>query len=261
MKGKNLTLHKSPKRKREDTDPQRRRISTSPSASHSTASQQDSVADDASIGVGANSPLPSVSGQLQNLDIRGKENQVIRPLFAKHGAGNDQQTGKVVQSAHPPRNNAPKATTPEPKTAKPQKQLNEKDSKPATTPSPQRKLKASPRQKPNKTRSKSPPLAGHPEENPLTWHDSEITGYNPEDPDDDGYGINGIGFRPTAAMAWDRLQKRNKQVEEWKSREAKEARDKRRERRVAPVEETISIPAGSPKGNKRVKFDMKAMTA
>jgi hypothetical protein len=36
----------------------------------------------------------------------------------------------------------------------------------------------------------------------LTWHDSEITGHAPTDPLDDGYGINGIGFRPTPAMAY-----------------------------------------------------------
>jgi hypothetical protein len=53
----------------------------------------------------------------------------------------------------------------------------------------------------------------------------------PTDPNDDGYGINGIGFKPTAAVAWARSQKRQKQVAEWKHREGREAREKRRERR------------------------------
>ncbi|CZT23433.1 uncharacterized protein RCC_09147 [Ramularia collo-cygni] len=67
----------------------------------------------------------------------------------------------------------------------------------------------------------------------LTWQDNEITGHelDPTSPDDDGEGINGVGFRPTAAMAWARSQKRRMQVEGWKNREAREARDRRRERR------------------------------
>lgn len=65
----------------------------------------------------------------------------------------------------------------------------------------------------------------------MTWHESEITGYAPTDPTDDGYGLNGIGFKPTAAMAWVRSQKRKQQLAEYKSREAKEARQRRSERR------------------------------
>src|SRR5204863_9718238 len=76
-----------------------------------------------------------------------------------------------------------------------------------------------------RTRRKSPPLADNPDEDPLTWHDSEITVFDPTDPNDDGYGINGVGFKPTATIAWDRLQKRKKQIAEWKSREAREARE------------------------------------
>ena len=67
----------------------------------------------------------------------------------------------------------------------------------------------------------------------LTWHDDEITGHNSEDPDDDGEGINGIGFKPTPAMAYARTEKRRQQILEYKTREAKEARAKRSERRRA----------------------------
>ncbi|KAJ5960555.1 uncharacterized protein N7479_007705 [Penicillium vulpinum] len=102
----------------------------------------------------------------------------------------------------------------------------------------------------------SPPLADTPaEEDPLVWHDSEITGHNPSDPTDDGYGINGIGFKPTASIAWERSRKRQKQVAEWKNREAREARERRRERRRDSVE--LDNLRGINKGamQKRVKFN------
>lgn len=67
----------------------------------------------------------------------------------------------------------------------------------------------------------------------LTWQDNEITGHELDatSPDDDGEGINGIGFRPTPAMAYARSQKRKQQVEGWRAREAREARQRRIERR------------------------------
>jgi hypothetical protein len=70
-----------------------------------------------------------------------------------------------------------------------------------------------------------------PERAALTWHDDEITGHDPTDPDDDGEGINGIGFRPTPAMAYARTEKRRLQMAEYRNREAREARAKRSERR------------------------------
>lgn len=79
-----------------------------------------------------------------------------------------------------------------------------------------------------RNRSPSPPLST------LTWKDSEITGHLADpstDPDDDGTGINGIGFRPTPALAYARSQKRRQQISEWKARETREARAKRNERR------------------------------
>ncbi|KAJ6138577.1 hypothetical protein N7471_005063 [Penicillium samsonianum] len=103
----------------------------------------------------------------------------------------------------------------------------------------------------------SPPLADTPsEEDPLVWHDSEITGHNPSDPTDDGYGINGIGFKPTASIAWERSQRRQKQVAEWRNREAREARERRRERRRDGVE--LDNLRGINEGaiQKRVKFNV-----
>jgi hypothetical protein len=65
-----------------------------------------------------------------------------------------------------------------------------------------------------------------------TWKDSEITGHDiDKSGDDDGEGINGIGFRPTPAMEYARRQKRRQQISEWKTREARDARQRRIERR------------------------------
>lgn len=77
---------------------------------------------------------------------------------------------------------------------------------------------------PNSSSSSPPP-------NEMTWQDSEITGHLALDPDDDGYGVNGIGFRPTPAMAYARSQRRRQQIMEWKNREGREARSRRAEER------------------------------
>ena len=66
----------------------------------------------------------------------------------------------------------------------------------------------------------------------MTWQESEITGHEIDaSVDDDGEGINGIGFKPTAAIAEARSQKRKQQVSEWRAREAREARQRRFEKR------------------------------
>ncbi|EPE35728.1 hypothetical protein GLAREA_05065 [Glarea lozoyensis ATCC 20868] len=79
--------------------------------------------------------------------------------------------------------------------------------------------------------SDDPPKIVDPERAAQTWHDDEITGHDPSDPEDDGEGINGIGFKPTAAEAYARAQKRKSQMADYKSREAREARARRNERR------------------------------
>lgn len=65
----------------------------------------------------------------------------------------------------------------------------------------------------------------------MTWNESEITGHNPTDPNDDGYGMNGIGFKPTPEIAWARSQKRKQQLAAYRNREAQEARQRRRDKR------------------------------
>ena len=86
----------------------------------------------------------------------------------------------------------------------------------------------------------------------LTWHDDEITGHDPSDPEDDGEGINGIGFNPTPAEARARAERRRQQMAEYKSREMKEARAKRSERRRGGA----SIKTGSKEEEaaRRVRF-------
>ncbi|KAK0384496.1 hypothetical protein NLU13_8582 [Sarocladium strictum] len=65
----------------------------------------------------------------------------------------------------------------------------------------------------------------------LTWHEDEITIYDPDDEDDDGTGINGVGFKPTAAIAHARAMKRRQQMAEYKRREESDARARRNQRR------------------------------
>lgn len=65
----------------------------------------------------------------------------------------------------------------------------------------------------------------------LTWQEDEITIYDPEDEDDDGVGINGIGFKPTPAIAHARTMRRRQQLAEYKKREEREARARRSLRR------------------------------
>jgi hypothetical protein len=65
----------------------------------------------------------------------------------------------------------------------------------------------------------------------MTWQDDEITGHLMLDSDDDGTGINGIGFRPTPSIARQRAAQRRRQVQEWKLRQNMEERERRAERR------------------------------
>ncbi|KAL2210945.1 hypothetical protein CC79DRAFT_1355526 [Sarocladium strictum] len=74
----------------------------------------------------------------------------------------------------------------------------------------------------------------------LTWHEDEITIYDPDDADDDGTGINGVGFKPTAAIAHARVMKRRQQLAEYKRREESDARRcSGRGRRQIPSKGTI----------------------
>ena len=103
-------------------------------------------------------------------------------------------------------------------------------------------------------RPKSPSLGGDISDH--YWHESEITGHDPDDPNDDGYGINGIGFRPTPAIAAARAQKRKQQLAEYRSRETKEARQKRSERRRGGSGEvTDTGPTAGETNKTKVRFE------
>ncbi|KAL6852986.1 hypothetical protein ACO1O0_007535 [Amphichorda felina] len=86
----------------------------------------------------------------------------------------------------------------------------------------------------------------------LTWRDDEITVYDPNDADDDGTGINGVGFRPTPALAHARVMKRRLQMAEYRKREESEARARRSQRRHGHNTAAAS-PEKSPQSRK-VRF-------
>ncbi len=179
------------------------------------------------------SPRIAVAGHLQNLDL-GKQHQPIKLDFGRafgeemvssnnNDADEESEDHSLVYSQNP--NNTPFAAT---------APFDKKDTKlqnlPLEIPETPRSQPASPSSPcppPSRTNNKSP----IPSSSTLWWTDTEITGHNPTDPTDDGYGINGVGFVPTPAIANARAERRKRQVADWKNREAKEARQKRSDRR------------------------------
>ncbi|KAL4810077.1 hypothetical protein BDV18DRAFT_130252 [Aspergillus unguis] len=244
----------------------------SPESNHSIVSPQEAKVRDWED-QGRYSPRAVVAGRLGELALRGDFHQLPdrslhqAPLFPLQTNSFSKQPDthgshdmpELVSSAEIERHTPPptdRGPTSHP-TADSQVEIAE------TPVKPKRQSSASPRKKrgtPADTKvhspNKPPPRSNKALEDPLTWNDSEITGHNPTDPDDDGYGINGIGFKPSAAIAWARSQKRQKQVSEWKNREAREAREKRRERRVGNDwdDKLRTVQSGSI--HKKVKFDV-----
>lgn len=86
----------------------------------------------------------------------------------------------------------------------------------------------------------------------LTWHEDEITMYDPNDKDDDGTGMNGIGFRPTPAIAHARAMRRRHQMAEYRKREEGEARARRTQRRRG--EEPLSARPKKKSPSRKVRF-------
>ncbi|GLI80991.1 hypothetical protein PoHVEF18_009359 [Penicillium ochrochloron] len=265
----------SPKRRREPSESDYYSPSASPTSTVSVVSLQESRIRDETE-PGRHSPRAVVAGRLKDLAIRGEhfpdrrgsrcdlqqphtlqleqatcisDSQdrgalnLAEPLQAHSGEPSDAQnhhTGSDSATHHMLDNAlVTPISTP---------------SKKRSTLSPHKKSDASPSK--GRKQRLSPPPSDVPLDDPFTWHDHEITGHNPTDPTDDGYGINGVGFKPTAAIAWARSQKRQRQVAEWKSREAREAREKRRERRneSSGMDRLRSIHEGAIQ--KRVKFNV-----
>lgn len=67
---------------------------------------------------------------------------------------------------------------------------------------------------------------------PLPTHPARPSSPSTLEIEDDGYGLNGIGYKPTPQVAYARAQKRKQQVMDWRLREAREARQRRSDRRT-----------------------------
>ena len=264
----------SPKRKREPSEADYYSPSTSPTSTVSLASLQEARVRE-EVELGRHSPRAAVAGRFGELAIRGER----RPDLGLPNAESQQDHGSLLgqelyaSDRHSNSSSLPgslpasgggshEAQNQQASDSSTQETARDTPTTPTASPSKKKSI-SSPRKQsdpasPAKSRRQrlSPPLADDSLEDPFVWHDSEITGYNPTDPSDDGYGINGVGFKPTAAIAWARSQKRQKQVAEWKTREAREAREKRREKRNegATLDKVRSIQQGAI--NKRVKFDV-----
>jgi hypothetical protein len=113
----------------------------------------------------------------------------------------------------------------------------------------------------NQPKSLKPPpknrhQAATPDAHVLTWQESEITGYEiHRSLGDDGEGINGVGFKPTPAIAQARRQKRKHQLSEWRAREAREARQRRFEKRQGggkACSVDVNMGDGGDEGQRRV---------
>ncbi|GMF71313.1 hypothetical protein AFCA_001000 [Aspergillus flavus] len=215
--------------------------------------------------LGRYSPRAAVAGRLGQLAIRGDHfptPQFLNGNTSQSSLAHSAQSGcwATSYSSSYDMSETNSATETNTVASGPAEAIIDDRSNATPTPFPKKQATQSPRKRRNppktqRPRRKSPPPTSSAADDSLTWHDSEITGHDPNDPNDDGYGINGIGFKPTAAMAWNRSQKRQKQLAEWKSREAREARERRREKRDAVgFEKLRTIQSGAI--HKRVKFDV-----
>lgn len=266
-----LPQYFSPKRKREPSESDYYSPSASPTSTVSIGSLQETRLREE---VGRHSPRAAVAGRFGELAIRG-ERQSLTALGRSNGDIHpepkiplEQGIGaadkpKIMTGAWPADNEASEVSGHQAAPELPTPDTNDTPGASAMSPSkrkslhPRKQLQPSSPSKSHKQRLSPPPAEGS-REDPFTWHDHEITGHDPTDPTDDGYGINGVGFRPTAAIAWARSQRRQKQVAEWKTREAREAREKRRERRHEDggLERMHGVQQGTLP--KRVKFDVEA---
>lgn len=65
----------------------------------------------------------------------------------------------------------------------------------------------------------------------LTWQEDEITVYDPEDADDDGEGMDGVGFQPPPGLARVTAKRKLGQLAAYRRMVEQEAREGRRRRR------------------------------
>lgn len=265
----------SPKRKREPSESDYYSPSASPTSTVSVASLPE-VRFREEAELGRHSPRAAVAGRFRELAIRGEHSQDRRgsncnlqqsyTLQPKRTTcipdSHDQGSLTMAEPLQAPSGELSDARRHHAACDSAERHADDAPVIPISTPSKRRSNpslhKKGDQGSPSKGRRQrlSPPPSDAALDDPFTWHDHEITGHNPTDPTDDGYGINGVGFKPTAAIAWARSQKRQRQVAEWKAREAREAREKRRERRneKSGMDRLRSIHEGAI--HKRVKFDV-----
>jgi hypothetical protein len=176
----------------------------------------DQEVSEADAGLGADSPRSAVARQLEGLDLAVKSLHGRAMPILSFGDAKSRGGERKKQKLSP----APRS--------------------PSTDSDPSSHRAGSPTKAPRLSRSHSPTDL----ESINWWADSEITGHLGEDPEDDGYGINGIGFKPTPAMAAARSLKRRRQIEEWRGRELREERRRRAEGRRGRGREGSADPGG-----------------
>ncbi|KAI4204272.1 MAG: hypothetical protein LQ350_001252 [Teloschistes chrysophthalmus] len=260
----------SPKRKRNTDDPldipfapppTRLRITDFPNRIlHSQSHTNNNDNDDDEI-AGDRSPRAAVAGRFQSLNLNGYGFDFTSPMKNRSSppstiADSEDSQGISSQMSTQPPEPQPMFSDAITTRNATSGQLSDSTSLPLEIPE-------TPRLKPTPVssagispipRSKSPPPLA------LWWADTEITGHEPTDPADDGYGINGVGFLPTPAMASARAERRKRQVAEWKAREAREARQRRSEARRRRDFEMSSGGVGASEGalnrgqQRRVRF-------
>jgi hypothetical protein len=260
-----LSLYRSPKRKRDTSESECHSPSASPPSTGSINSPREARIREEDVG--RYSPRNTVVSRFKKLDIH--EDQTSDSRYRSDPLHRDAKNAPQTDSKEPFTDDIDMHSAllirDSPSPSEDHGEFNKQQGKQQSTSytaSRRTEKTGSPRKKRNppqlsgpRSRRRSPPLSVDVTEDPLTWHDSEITGHNPNDPNDDGYGINGIGFKPTPAIAWARSQKRQKQVADWKDREAREARERRRERREGINRDRI-YDAAEGTIQKRVKFNV-----
>ena len=181
---------------------------------------------------GDRSPQSNVAGHFQNLKLTGCGYDfgkiMEKPLITSHTVASSR--GSDHSSSHESSQSSESQPL-TPSTLNMTLPLLDSTSQPTAMPL---EIPETPRLQPTTAHSLVPsPLPRPKSPSPLNlwWADTEITGHDPTDPADDGYGINGVGFLPTPAMAVARAERRKRQVAEWKNREARDARQRRSEAR------------------------------
>ncbi|KAI4239033.1 MAG: hypothetical protein L6R40_005619 [Gallowayella cf. fulva] len=223
-------IYASPKRKRDADDPMDLSFPLSPTRLRTSDLPTCPAIPDDNLN-GDRSPRSIVAGHFQNLNLTGYPFDFTRAMKKPRSPSTiaDFQHSTLSTTQDPGYPSPSQPSTPD-TLAMTEPALGPTIA-PAKTPL---EIPETPRLKPTTMLSPIPspiPRSNSPPALNLWWADTEITGHDPKDPSDDGYGINGVGFLPTPAMASARAERRKRQVAEWKSREAREARQRRSEAR------------------------------